>query len=170
MSRSIVLVCVLVFVSNASTQKSTNVDELAQNYITAEKYLWQLIYSTDRYNRLETLQHIYNTHEEHLGNSFGELGLFERLYVNLLEQRLTRPHGSLQMVESVLEINATTLNVYRLLNHRFYSSIQQITDDVLKSMHEMLATIGRAIDSKFWSWAIEVCGARFHSVPLIRSV
>lgn len=159
----LLFVCVFILShSNIFAYRSYNIDELAQNYITAEKYLWQLIYSTDRYNRIETLDHIYNTHEEHLGYSFGELGLFEQLHIHLIEHKLLhRPHGSTEMIENVLEINATALNVYRLLNHQFYSSIQQIIEDVLKTMNKMLANISKTIDNGFWSWAIKVSRTSF---------
>lgn len=132
-----------------------NIDAITQAYLTAEKYLWQLIYSTDRYNRLDTFAYIYDTHEEHLGKNFGESGRFERLARLYPSEHSDYDYGdsrtsTWRVIDAIAEINATALNTYRILNHRTYDSLPHLVNDTLENVPREIASICKHIDAEFW--------------------
>lgn len=136
-----------------------NIDAITQAYLTSEKYLWQLIYSTDKYNRLETFAYIYDTHEEHLGKNFGESGRFERLarlYPSRhIDDRETRT-STWKVIDAIEDINATALNTYRILSHHTYDSLPHLVDDIGQNVPTQIARICKHIDSEFWAAAKNV--------------
>lgn len=154
MLRPVIFWSTILFTLGATHSKQMqNIDAITQAYLTAEKYLWQLIYSTDRYNRLETFAYIYDTHEEHLGKNFGESGRFERL------ARLypTRPSdyrdiesSTWKVIDAIEEINATALNTYRILSHRTYDALPHLVNDTAANVPRKMASICKHIDSEFW--------------------
>lgn len=160
MVRQVIWWLTILFVINlAHSKQMQNIDAIAQTYLTAEKYLWQLIYSTDRYNRLETFAYIYDVHEEHLGKNFGETGRFERL-ARLYQSRHSKYRetrsGTLKVIDAIEEINATSLNMYRILSHRTYDNIPHLIEDIGENVPRKMASICKHIDSEFWMVAKNV--------------
>lgn len=154
MKRAVVFCAVILFALNLTHSKQMqNIDAITQAYLTAEKYLWQLIYSTDRYNRLETYAYIYDTHEEHLGTNFGESGRFERL-ARLYPSRQGEYHdtrtSTWKVIDAIEEINATALNTYRILSHRTYDTLPHLVEDIGQNIPRQIASICRHIDEEFW--------------------
>lgn len=142
-----------------------NIDAITRSYLTAEKYLWQLIYSTDKYNRLETFAYIYDTHEEHLGMNFGESSQFERLArlypPQHIDYRDTKT-STWKLIDAIEEINATALNTYRILSHCAYDNLPHLFDDIQQNIPREMASICKHIDSEFWIAAKNVSFLRFN--------
>lgn len=153
---------IVLTLSLTHSKQMQNIDAITQAYLTAEKYLWQLIYSTDRYNRLETFAYIYDTHEEHLGKNFGESGRFERLkrmhpmrHSDYRDYRDTRT-STWRVIDAIEEINATALNTYRILSHRTYDSLPHLVNDTGENIPREIASICKHIDEEFWITAKNV--------------
>lgn len=154
MIRKVIFCSVIVFTFHSTqSMQMQSIDAITQAYLTAEKYLWQLIYSTDRYNRLETFAYIYDTHEEHLGKNFGESGRFERLArfhpSRHSDDRETRT-STWKVIDAIEDINATALNTYRILSHRTYDSLPHLVVDIGQNIPTQIARICKHIDSEFW--------------------
>lgn len=157
----------LLALTATQSKQMQNIDAITQAYLTAEKYLWQLIYSTDQYNRQDTFVYIYDTHEEYLGKNFGEKGRFERL------GRLHPPRNgdysesrssTWKVIDAIEEINATALNTYRILSHRTYDRLPALVDDIGENIPREIASICKHIDAEFWVAAKNVS----MSVPHLR--
>lgn len=147
---------IVLTLSLTHSKQMQNIDAITQAYLTAEKYLWQLIYSTDRYNRLETFAYIYDTHEEHLGKNMGESGRFERLkrmhptrHRDYRDYRDTRS-STWRVIDAIEEINATALNTYRILSHRTYDTLPHLVNDTGENIPREIASICKHIDEEFW--------------------
>lgn len=152
MNRQVIFFAAILFTLHVTHSKQMqNIDAITQAYLTAEKYLWQLIYSTDQYNRLETFAYIYDTHEEHLGKNFGESGRFERL-AQLYNDDDVRDTGTStwKVIDAIEEINATALNTYRILSHSTYDTLPHLVDDIGENVPRKIASICKHIDAEFW--------------------
>lgn len=140
-----------------------NIDAITQAYLTAEKYLWQLIYSTDKYNRMETFAYIYDTHEEHLGKNFGEKGRLERMARMYPSRRGADHHrrtSTWKVIDAIEEINATALNTYRILAHHNYDPLPRLMEDIAENVPKKMASIRRHADTEFWIAAKNVSSSR----------
>lgn len=131
-----------------------NVDNISQDYIIAEKNLWRLIHSTSYDNRLETLNHIYVTHVEQFEKVSGVYGIFEQFLSDQSQDEISAEKRSL--IDSVMDINATALNIYRILDHKNYETLPHLVDDILENTRQSMALISKAIDRDFWTWTLQV--------------
>lgn len=150
---------ILLALTTTHSKQMQNIDAITQAYLTAEKYLWQLIYSTDRYNRPETFAYIYDTHEEHLGKNFGESGRFERLarlYPSEHSDYRDSRTSTWRVIDAIAEINATALNTYRILSHRTYENLPHLVNDTGENVPREIASICKHIDAEFWIAAKKV--------------
>lgn len=142
----------------------TSIDILTQNYLSSERNLWHLVYSTYSHDDDDTLLHVYDTHEEFLGKHFGEMGIFDKLLKQQQnqsihdkddEQRRMERH-TVRMADNLRYINVTTSNAYQHLNHRQFEQLSIIINEVLENMPKAIATLGKFADFNFWIYVRNV--------------
>lgn len=157
MSNSINCIVVIAFVKIllCSRPVASDIDGFIQDYLDVEKNLWHLVRTTNVQNNDNSLLHIYEEHAGFLGNNFGETGIIDALSKqqrNITDENRMMERHIRHIIDGIQHINITALNTQRILNNNQYEYLPNVMRDIEQNMPNMIATLCKYIDSKFWSF------------------
>lgn len=141
------------------------IDGLVQDYLNTEKNLWHLVRTTNVQNTDNSLLHIYEAHAGFLGNNFGEIGIIDAMSKqqrNISDENRIMERHIWRIVDGIQHINITALNIQRILSHNQYEYLPNVMRDIVQNMPNMIATLCKYIDSKFWTFVKNVNGFSYY--------